>query len=157
MSILKMHGFHLNLTGQGCWNCLQYPEAPACVGLRWVTAGQRSKLPGQAERPAAPHFPLLEGKWVSLGGPPARFQPWFRSSCLGSRLSTAVAGRVAVAVPIALVLLVRPRGASGCSGLSPKMSGHRIRFWKRHIIFGRNTSFPSETFIPCVKIYKTSH
>ena len=60
---------------------------------------------------------------VSLRGPPAWFQPWFRSSCLESRLSTAVAGRVAVAVPIVLVLHVWPRGASGCSGLSPEMSG----------------------------------
>lgn len=48
-----------------------------------------------------------------LGGPLAGFFLWFRSSCLESRLSTAVAGRITVAVLNVLVLHVWPRGASG--------------------------------------------
>lgn len=48
-----------------------------------------------------------------LGGPLAWFFLWFRSSCLESRLRTAVAGRVTIAVLNVFVLHVWPPGASG--------------------------------------------
>ena len=58
-----------------------------------------------------------------LGGPLAGFLLWFRSSCLESRLSTAVAGRVTVAVLNVLVPHVWPRGGLQATVfLSPEMS-----------------------------------